>query len=88
MGLLDDAIREHLELKRRLGADPADVERLEREAFGAQGAAEAAPDDAAEPAAEPAEVVAEPVPEPEAEVAPPPPPAPEPVAVEPVADFP
>lgn len=34
MGLLDDAIREHLELKRRRGADPADVTRLEREALG------------------------------------------------------
>ncbi len=34
MGLLDDAIREHLELKRRRGADPAEVERLEREALG------------------------------------------------------
>jgi hypothetical protein len=44
MGLLDDAIREHLELKRRTGADPAEVERLEREAFGAR-------DEAAAPAA-------------------------------------
>ncbi len=34
MGLLDDAIREHLDLKRRHGADPAEVERLEREALG------------------------------------------------------
>lgn len=34
MGLLDDAIREHLELKRRRGADPSEVERLEREALG------------------------------------------------------
>lgn len=34
MGLLDDAIREHLDLKRRNGADPAEVERLEREALG------------------------------------------------------
>jgi hypothetical protein len=34
MGLLDDAIREHLDLKRRRGADPADVERAEREALG------------------------------------------------------
>jgi hypothetical protein len=34
MGLLDDAIREHLELKRRRGADPTEVERLEREALG------------------------------------------------------
>ena len=34
MGLLDDAIRQHLELKRRRGADPSEVERLEREALG------------------------------------------------------
>jgi hypothetical protein len=34
MGVLDDAIREHLDLKRRSGADPAEVERAEREALG------------------------------------------------------
>jgi hypothetical protein len=34
MGLLDDAIREHLELKRRRGADPSEVARQEGEAFG------------------------------------------------------
>ncbi|MGZ6273400.1 MAG: hypothetical protein ACXWM8_03785 [Candidatus Limnocylindrales bacterium] len=34
MGLLDDAIREHLDLKRRRGADPSEVERAEREALG------------------------------------------------------
>ena len=34
MGLLDDAIRQHLELKRRHGADASDVAKLEREAFG------------------------------------------------------
>ena len=34
MGLLDDAIREHLDLKRRRGADPAEVERAEHEALG------------------------------------------------------
>lgn len=34
MGLLDDAIRDHLELKRRRGADPAEVERAERDALG------------------------------------------------------
>ncbi len=34
MGLLDDAIRQHLELKRRHGADPSDVAKLEHEAFG------------------------------------------------------
>jgi len=34
VGLLDDAIREHLDLKRRRGADPAEIERAEREALG------------------------------------------------------
>jgi hypothetical protein len=34
MGLLDDAIRDHLELKRRHGADPGEVARLEHEALG------------------------------------------------------
>ena len=34
MGLLDDAIREHLELKRRRGADDEEVTRLEQEALG------------------------------------------------------
>jgi hypothetical protein len=34
MGLLDDAIRDHLELKRRHGADPSEVERQEQEALG------------------------------------------------------
>ena len=34
MGLLDDAIREHLDLKRRRGADPSEIARLEREALG------------------------------------------------------
>lgn len=34
MGLLDDAIREHLELKRRRGADSDEVERQAREALG------------------------------------------------------
>ena len=33
MGDLDDAIREHLELKRRRGADPAEVARQEHEAL-------------------------------------------------------
>ncbi|HEX4691885.1 MAG TPA: hypothetical protein VH276_14425 [Solirubrobacteraceae bacterium] len=35
MGLLDDAIREHLELKRQHGGDPSEIERQENEAFGA-----------------------------------------------------
>ncbi len=34
MGLLDDAIREHLDLKRRHGADPTELEQAEREALG------------------------------------------------------
>lgn len=34
MGVLDDAIREHLDLKRRRGADPSEVQRAEREALG------------------------------------------------------
>jgi hypothetical protein len=34
MGLLDDAIREHLELKRRRGADPVEVARAEQDALG------------------------------------------------------
>jgi hypothetical protein len=83
MGLLDDAIREHLELKRQHGADPSEVERQEREALGAprqaefattsdEGAAEP-PATAEETAAPPDEpVAAEPVEEPVAQ-------APEPV---------
>ncbi len=34
MGLLDEAIREHLDLQRRRGADPTEVERAERDALG------------------------------------------------------
>jgi hypothetical protein len=34
MGLLDDAIREHLDLKRRRGADPSEIAREEAEALG------------------------------------------------------
>ena len=33
MGLLDEAIREHLELKRRQGADPGEIARKEKEAL-------------------------------------------------------
>lgn len=40
MGLLDDAIREHLELKRLRGADPGDVAREEQAALGAEEVAE------------------------------------------------
>ncbi|HTX08824.1 MAG TPA: hypothetical protein VME22_09445 [Solirubrobacteraceae bacterium] len=59
MGLLDDAIREHLDLKRRSGADPADIERAEREALGpvrrgpeVAGEGEAPPEPVLEPEAE------------------------------------
>jgi len=55
MGLLDDAIREHLELKRRHGADPDEVTRQEREALGAPVRGEFAKPDTADAGA-PAEV--------------------------------
>lgn len=42
MGILDDAIREHLELKRRRGADASEVERQEREILTSDPAAAAA----------------------------------------------
>jgi hypothetical protein len=71
MGLLDDAIREHLELKRRHGASAEEVERQEREALGAARREEV-------PAQEPAEPAAGDAPEPADEVEPaepePPPP--------------
>ncbi len=35
MGILDDAIKEHLELKRQRGADDSELKQLESEAFGA-----------------------------------------------------
>src|SRR5215213_1553741 len=76
MGLLDDAIREHLELKRRRGADLDEVARQEDEALGDPRRGEFAQPDAAPavPAAMPAEP--EPEPEPVAEEEPPAPPAP------------
>jgi hypothetical protein len=40
MGLLDEAIREHLELKRMGGTDPGDLARKEQEALGPIGQAE------------------------------------------------
>jgi hypothetical protein len=63
MGILDEAIRDHLDLKRRRGADPSEVERAEREALGpvrrnpspgelAELDAEAAPEGAADYAPE------------------------------------
>jgi hypothetical protein len=68
MGLLDDAIREHLELKRRHGADPDEVSRQEEEVLGAA-------QEAAEFARSEEEPPAEVGPEPEApvdEIEPPP----------------
>ena len=98
MGLLDDAIREHLELKRRHGADPHEVARQEQEALGPARRA-------AEPAvAEPEPAVEEPVfedepepvfdetepafedPVPEFDPAPAPEPEPEPVAETPLVE--
>jgi len=67
MGLLDDAIREHLELKRRHGGDPDEISRQEREALGAPVRGEfAKPAEDAEPAEspEPAAIAAGPEPEP------------------------
>ena len=56
MGLLDDAIREHLELKRQHGGDPEEISRQEREALGAARKAEFAKTaDADEAVGEPAE---------------------------------
>jgi hypothetical protein len=50
MGLLDEAIREHLELKRRRGADPGAVAREEREVLAPVLPAEPAdPESAVEP---------------------------------------
>jgi hypothetical protein len=85
MGILDDAIREHLELKRRGGADPGELSRLEREAFGAgetpsqappAADGEPEPADEPEPAGEverfvPEAALPEPEPEPVAEPEPP-----------------
>ena len=79
MGLLDDAIREHLELKRRRGADAEELARQEDEALGdprsAAPAEDAAPGAAEGQAvaesetvpAEPAAVVEEPPAPPEAD---------------------
>src|SRR5215204_1097885 len=83
MGLLDDAIREHLELKRRRGANPDEVARQEDEALGDPRSGEfvqpdAVPDEPAAVVAPPAAVAPEPEPQPEpqppvAEEEPPPP---------------
>jgi hypothetical protein len=69
MGILDDAIKEHLELKRQHGADASELKQLEDEAFGAAerpGGEGSAPDPLAEA---PTEFMTQP----EAEQAPEPP---------------
>lgn len=51
MGILDEAIKEHLELKRQHGAGESELKKIEDEAFGAAerpGGAEAVPDEVAE----------------------------------------
>jgi hypothetical protein len=73
MGIFDDAIREHLELKRQHGADEPELRKLEDEAFGPParpGQAEAADASLAEASASGDETAAA--------VAEPPPPAPMP----------
>jgi hypothetical protein len=92
MGLLDDAIREHLELKRRRGADPEEVAREEDEALGDPRSGEfvqpdaprvmepAAPDPVPTPDPEPEFEPAAAIPEPDVEPEPELPPAPEPAA--------
>src|SRR6059058_599593 len=85
MGLLDDAIREHLELKRAHGADPSEVAQLEREAFGP---ARRGPEPLEVP---PAPTEPEMEPEPALEAVPEAPPEPEPVdpvLIEPEVDPP
>jgi hypothetical protein len=98
MGLLDDAIREHLELKRRRGADLDEIARQEDEALGDPRSGEfaqpgAEPQAEAEipageelpaepPAPAPAAVVFDAEPEPEPEPEPDAAPEPEPVPAE------
>jgi hypothetical protein len=67
MGVLDDAIREHLELKRKHGAPEEELRRQEEEALGPVRREVAPPDEVegdGEPAAEATEPPAEPVAEP------------------------
>ncbi len=82
MGLLDDAIREHLELKRARGADLAEVARQEDEALGdprsgefvkPEGTPEPVADEPAAPPTEAAPAEEQLPPEPEPEPEPPPP---------------
>jgi hypothetical protein len=82
MGILDEAIREHLDLKRQHGAGDSELRKLEDEAFGPParpGEAEAPTAVSDQPPAEPTEP-SKPLEAAEEPVAPPP--EPEPVAVE------
>ena len=63
MGIFDDAIREHLDLKRRQGADESELQQLEDEAFGPP--ARPGDPDFPETGESEAEAPAEPVAEPE-----------------------
>ena len=82
MGILDDAIREHLELRRRAGADAAEIARLERTAFGDEAPPPAPAAEDQPVAAEPAQAEAQaPVPAPEPPAAVEPEPAPQPVGL-------
>ncbi len=69
MGTLDDAIREHLELKKRSGASEEEVKRLESEAFGPvrREPVAPAPPEAGEDDLEPPTTVVAPEPQAEAE---------------------
>jgi hypothetical protein len=104
MGLLDDAIKEHLELKRKHGAAEEDLQRQETEALGparrdfnAEAAAQPVEPAAAEPA-DPAAAEPEPIAEPAGwlddepaapfEPAPSPAPEPEPPLEEPALEEP
>ena len=72
MGILDDAIKEHLELKRAHGADASELKQLEDEAFGAverPGGGSSVPDPLAEA---PTEFMEQPDLEPEAQAESPP----------------
>jgi hypothetical protein len=61
MGILDDAIREHLELKRQHGAADPELKKLEDEAFGPPERPGMAPEDASDPLAEaPTQFMAQP----------------------------
>jgi hypothetical protein len=53
MGSLDDAIREHLELKRRLGASEDEIKEKETEAFGKGNRPVPPPSEPADPAPSP-----------------------------------